>query len=252
MSEFKRILLTGSAGAIGQCIGPALVERGHDVCGFDRAPSPTIDHAIEGDLTDRAALDKAMAGRDTLIHLAAHPHGKSDFIDELLQPNVVGLYHTMEAAKDAGVKRIILASTMQVINGLWRIRREAGQEGQPVRVEEGTVPGNYYGLTKVWAEHYGEMFSRIHEMTVFAIRIGHFPRERDELERMAKNNGKSFLSHEDAQRFFLCTVEAPDPDPRFAALYATSRNTFPDPEPARRLIGYEPQNTYPDGCTFST
>ena len=123
----RKVLLTGSAGALGRCIAPALVERGHDVRGFDVAPDPYLADHITADLTDAAALDRAMAGRDTLIHLAAYPN-PAPFVETLLGPNVVGLYQTVDAAKRHGLSRLILASSIQVISGLHRRRRAAGPE----------------------------------------------------------------------------------------------------------------------------
>jgi len=245
VSETKRILLTGSAGSIGRCIGPALAGRGHAVRGFDLSPTADLPDAVVGDLTDRPAVDRAMADRDTLIHLAAYPLANGDFLDDILQPNVVGLHHVLESAVAAGVRRIILASTMQVISGLARPRPE------PITVDAGVAPTNYYALTKVWAEHYAEMLARLHAATAFAVRIGWFPRNTEEMRRIVRTGAqRSFLSHDDTRRFFIAAVEAPDPDPPFAVLFATSRDTNVDLEPARRLIGYDPGDVFPHGCPF--
>jgi nucleoside-diphosphate-sugar epimerase len=61
MSEI--VLVTGSSGRIGRAVVAELVQRGHDVRGFDIAPSPLLSGTIIGDLGDRAALDRAMSGR---------------------------------------------------------------------------------------------------------------------------------------------------------------------------------------------
>ena len=89
---------------------------------------------------------------DTIIHLGAYPN-PADFIDVLLGPNVVGLYHICEAAKDLGVERLVLASTLQVVTGHQFADR-------PVRIEDGPAPVNYYALTKAWAEVTGDMYAR--------------------------------------------------------------------------------------------
>lgn len=244
--QAKRILLTGSAGSIGRCVGPTLVERGHDVLGYDLLPTPTLAQAVVGDLTDRAALDRAMAGRDTLIHLAAYPHGHGDFLADMLQPNFVGLYQTFEAAKAAGVKRIILASTMQVISGLTQRR----DPDRPISVADGVAPTNHYALGKIWAEHYGEMVARREGTSVIAVRIAWFPRTTAEIERMRGRAEEAHFSHDDTRRFFACAVEAADFEPRFVILFGVGRTDHFDLETSRRLIGYEPLDTYPDGCQF--
>jgi uronate dehydrogenase len=250
VSEPQRIVLTGSAGSIGRCIAPALRERGHDVRGFDRVESPDLDGAVVADLTDRAALDRAMADRETLIHLAACPRGNGRFIEDIVQPNIIGLHHTFDAARQAGVRRIIFASTMQSLLGFDAL--DCRPADDPITVGHGTRPINHYALSKVWAEQYGQMLSRLDEITFLAVRIGWFVPVARSMAYMRKVNAQRwFLSHDDAKRFFIAAVEAPDPEPRFAILFATGPEGFVDLEPARRLIGYDPQDAFPRGCPFS-
>ena len=80
--EKKRILVTGSAGNIGQAVAPVLVARGHEVRGFDRARTPGLADVVVGDLTDREAVRKAVSGMDTVIHLGAEPD-EADFLSKL-------------------------------------------------------------------------------------------------------------------------------------------------------------------------
>jgi len=107
------VLVTGSSGRIGRAVVAELLERGHQVRGFDRIASPTVPDSVVGSVTDRAAVDQAMTGVTTLIHLAATPDD-ADFLSELLPNNIAGLYHVMESAQLAHVGRIILASSGQV------------------------------------------------------------------------------------------------------------------------------------------
>src|SRR5947207_1120508 len=73
MGEPITVLVTGSAGRIGQAVVGELKRRGHKVHGFDRVPTPGTDAALVGDLTDPAAVQRAMAGAAALVHLAATP-----------------------------------------------------------------------------------------------------------------------------------------------------------------------------------
>src|SRR3954451_16205358 len=107
-AEPRRVLVTGSTGAIGQPLCRYLLQRGHTVRGFARRPTPGLDDYVTGDLGDRDAVRRAADGMDTIVHLGAYPN-PADFIDVLLQPNVVGLYHVCEAAAAAGVRRLVLA-----------------------------------------------------------------------------------------------------------------------------------------------
>ena len=75
MSTPKRILVTGSAGRIGRAVVAELVARGHEVVGFDRAPTPGVpaERGVVAPLSDVDALRRAATGADAIVHLAATP-----------------------------------------------------------------------------------------------------------------------------------------------------------------------------------
>lgn len=244
----RRVLVTGSTGAIGEPLCRHLVGRGHTVRGFARRPSPGLAGYVMGDLNDRDAVRRAVEGMDTIVHLGAYPN-PADFIDVLLQPNVVGLYHVCEAAVEFGIRRLVLASSVQVISG-HRFR------DRPVTVEDGPAPVNHYALTKAWTEVAGDMYARVHTLSVISVRIGWFPRNTEEARRLAASaDGPDiFLSHSDSNRFHALCVESPNPPPGTSViLHASSRPAGTprmDLEPARRVIGYVPQDTWPEGVPF--
>lgn len=244
----QTVLITGSAGGVGRAVGASLRGLGHRVVGFDRLNSPEADHAVQGDLLDRSAVQQVIAeyAPETVIHLAACPD-EADFIDELLEPNVRGLYHVCDAARAAGVARLVLTSSIQVVSG-HRWDHEIG-------IDEGPCVINHYALTKLWCEQMGEMYARCYGLQVIAARLGWLPRSpahHDELQ--ASPAGKDvFLSHEDAGRFFAACVNAQLNPGQFEILFATSRavrNTRVDLETTRRIVGYEPQDTWPQGIHF--
>jgi len=241
------VLVTGSTGAIGQPVLRKLAAEGYRVRGFARRPTPGIDDYVQGDLNDRAAVDRAMTGVDTCIHLGAYPN-PADFLEVLLQPNVVGLYNICEAAREAQVKRLVLSSSVQAVSGL-------GYEGRAVTLADGTAPRNHYAVTKIWAEVMGDMYARAYAMSVVTVRIGWLPRSAAEVERIGSRGfgPRMFFSHDDAGRFYLACVRSPQPEPgTHAIVFAASRHETPfmDPTPAKEILGYEPEDTWPDGCTF--
>lgn len=248
-SEPKRVLVTGSTGAVGEPLCQHLLSRGHHVRGFARRPSPGLTDFVEGDLNDRDKVYAAVEGMDTVIHLGAYPN-PADFIDVLLQPNVVGSYYICEAAKDLGVKRLVLASTLQTVSGHGTLER-------PITVEDGPKPVNHYALTKVWLEAMGDMYARVHNLSVISVRIGWLPRNYGEAKRLVQSGtGKNvFLSHEDSNRFHERCVESQNPPPgESVVLFATSipaEEARLDLELAREVIGYEPQNVWPEGLPYS-
>ena len=246
MAEAQSVLITGAAGGVGKAVVRALKTRGHRVTGFDRRPSPGVDRAIEGDVLDRAAVRAACVGQDAIIHLAATPD-EADFIDELLEPNVRGLYHVADAARQENVGKLILASSVQVVTGHRGL-------GRPTTVADGPKVINHYALTKLWLENLGEMYARVYDLAVIACRLGWLPRDPGHAEQLAAASGFDvFLSHDDAGRFFTACVETPLSPGQFEIVFASSKpknHHRIDPTPARHLLGYEGQDTWPDGFSF--
>lgn len=245
----RRVLVTGAAGAIGGLLCDHLADRGHSVRGFDRLPVPTLADQVIGNLADRASVRAAVADTDTVIHLAAF-RNDADFMQVLLEPNVIGLYEICEVAQAAGVQRLVLASTMQVVNGF-------GPEEEPIRINDGPRPTNHYALTKLWAELTGEMVARVHNLSVINVRVGWFPRDAALAQRIeASPRGKdTYLSHDDACHFFARCVESPTPGPGecvtlFAASLPYNKARF-DLADAEQAIGYRPQSRWPDGMPFA-
>ena len=125
-----------------------------------------------------------------------------------------------------------------------------------IRIEDGAAPTNHYALTKVWAESMGEMYARVHNLSVISVRIGWFPRNTQEAIKLASwERGPSvYLSHPDAAHFFACCVESEHPAVgESTTLFAISNPAGAealDLQPARDTIGYEPQDTWPQGLPF--
>ena len=241
------VLVTGSAGAIGRAVAPALVKRGHRVRGLDRQASDLLDDEHVGDLADRAAVDAAFDGVDAAIHLAACPDAHGDFIDDLLRPNFIGLYHVLEAARAVKIQRLVLASSIMTVDGV-------EHPGRPLRPEDGVAPMCHYALSKVYAEEAGRMYARLHGMSVLAVRIGWYPRGAFRISHLGRWRGSPhYLSPGDAARFFIHAIEAPHVPGHFAVLFASSKvedEPRYDPQPARDLIGYEGRDVFPAGCTI--
>ena len=238
------VLVTGSSGRIGRAVVAELLRRGHHVRGFDLAPTPGLTECITGNLCDRDALDRAVQGIGCIVHLAATPDD-ADFLSELLPNNIVGLYHVMESARLAGVRRIVLASSGQV--NWWQQK----QGPAPVRPEDIPSPRYWYAATKMFMEAIGRGFAEMHGMSVIVARLGWCPRTREQVEEIAASEWAQdvYFSPGDAGRFFACAVEAPD-TVRFVTVYAASRPTHGQPfdmTSAREIFGYEPQEQWPQG-----
>ncbi|MEN9675673.1 MAG: hypothetical protein RIS76_1569 [Verrucomicrobiota bacterium] len=238
------VLVTGSSGRIGRAVVGALVGRGHRVRGFDRVAGSGASECLVGDLTDRSALDRAMIGMECLVHLAATPDD-ADFVSELLPNNLLGVYHVLESARLAGVRRMILASSGQV--QWWQ--RQAG--GIPLRTEDPPSPRYWYAATKMFLESIGRGFAETHGVSVIIARLGWCPRTVEQEREIASElwSQDVYLSPGDAGRFFAGAVEAPD-TVRHAVVNAASRPRHQaqfDMTSARTLLGYEPRDHWPEG-----
>lgn len=254
----QQILVTGSAGRVGRAAVAELVARGHPVTGFDVRPTPglPVERSVVATLGDVDALRKAAAGAGTIIHLAATPDDArfprgappddgDNFLRELVPNNVVGPYRVMETARTLGIKRVLLASTGQVIDGHLR-------EGDtPVRTDVLARPRYLYACTKVFLEALGQVYSCQHGIAVLAVRLGWCPRDAGQVEEIRQSELAQdvYLSPGDAGRFFAAAVKTTTWPP-YAVLYATSRYTHSlryDLSPTRELLGWEPKEKWPEG-----
>lgn len=244
MTSGPTILVTGSAGRIGRAVVRELKARGRRVRGFDLVPSSGCYDCVVADLTDAAAVRDATAGVQAVIHLGAVPDD-DDFMTKLLPNNVVGVFNVFEAARLAGVRRLLLASSGQVV--WWQ--RFTGP--LPIGADAQPSPRGWYAACKLFMEGAGRAYAETHGLSVIAARLGWCPRNRAHAEELAATDWGPdvYLSPRDAGRFFACAADAPA-DIRFAVVYALSRparTQVYDPGPARDLVGYEPADTWPEG-----
>jgi len=232
------VLVTGSAGAIGRPTCAELRAGGHRVRAFDLRATAEGE-CVVGDIADRSAVTNAMNGVDAVVHLAAIPNDAP--FDELVGPNVLGVHHVLEAAREAGVRRVVLASTIQTVGQLSRERL--------VTVDD-RAPANQYALTKIWAEEMGALASRVHGLEVVAARISWMVRTPTEAQRIDEFRAYDlYLSPRDAGRFFRHAVETETSG--FSLMFVAGPECAGrfDLEPTRRF-GFEARDRFPEGLPF--
>jgi UDP-glucose 4-epimerase len=167
-----RVLVTGAGGNLGRVVVPALVEAGHHPVLFDFRALDTDQEFVEGDVRDGHAVARAMAGVDAVVHAAAlHGiHLASWSADDFWSINVTGTFRVYSAAREAGVRRVVLGSSMVVYG-------DVGRSGDPWRVvteDHPPRPAELYGLTKVVSEDIARYHAGAGAVSTVALRLGMF------------------------------------------------------------------------------
>ncbi len=187
------MVVTGAAGSIGRVVVDGLAER-WDVRATDRAGA-----GERLDVTDLGACTAAFGGADAVVHLAADPDPEASFA-ELLGPNIVGAWTVASAAMAAGVRRLVLASSLQAVS--------AYPLGHQVQEHDAPRPANVYGATKAWAEALGAWVAASSTTSVVALRIGLFADAPPRGPDVAARDVSSWLSPRDAVELVRAAVES--------------------------------------------
>ncbi len=172
------ILVTGSAGHLGEAILRTLRGRGAPARGLDLKPSPFT--AAVGSIVDPGFVRRQMDGVTAVVHTATlhkphvATHSKQDFIDT----NVSGTLNLLEVSAAAGVKSFVFTSTTSAFGS--QLRPEAGQAAVWVTEELPSVPKNIYGTTKLMAENLCELFFRERALPIMILRTSRFFPEDDD------------------------------------------------------------------------
>jgi UDP-glucose 4-epimerase len=172
------VLVTGGSGFIGSHVLDRLLEAGHEPRNFDLRPSPFHNGAIEhvqGDIVDQGSLERAIAGCDAVVHLAAVSDVNTVLADPALAEvvNAGGTRVVLEAARLAGVARVVYASTVWVYG-------DANGHGVVDEDEPLTLPGHLYTATKLAGEMYCSSYTSLYglETTIARFGIPYGPRAR--------------------------------------------------------------------------
>ncbi len=167
------ILVTGASGTLGGYVLRELLSAGHAVCDYSRTP-PRVDgiQFIQGDILSLDQLRKACEGRDAVIHMAAVPGPGRATPEQMINVNVVGTVHALEAALQAGVRKFVLASS-GAATGFTFQRREIVPRYLPLDEEHPSEPHDEYGLSKLLAETACKRYTDAFDMQTICLRINH-------------------------------------------------------------------------------
>jgi UDP-glucose 4-epimerase len=171
-----RVLVTGGAGFIGSHVVDALLDNGAEVAIVDhlrRSPRPWLTaalsrgaslHVAEVQNLDALRVAFADARPDTVMHLAAQVDVRRSVVDPAFDAhvNVAGTVSVLEAARAAGARRVILASTAATYGD---------PDELPTPETAAVAPLSPYGTSKAAAEWYLAQYSRLHGLSTLALRM---------------------------------------------------------------------------------
>ena len=161
----RRIVFTGASGGIGAMIRPLLGPHYPGLVLSDKAKPANLlasETFVAADLTRPDEVVAAVKGAHSVIHLGGF--SVEGPWETILQANIIGCYNLFEAARQAGVKRVVFASSNHAVGFYPRKRK--------IRTDVTVRPDSRYGVSKAFGEALGALYSDKHGMIVTCIRIG--------------------------------------------------------------------------------
>ena len=233
----RHVLVTGAAGRIGSYFA----EHSHDkydlrlmvLEGEDTSHIQDFGEVVTGNLLDLEGLNRLCEGIDTVVHMAGDPDPSATW-SSLLDANIIGTYNIFVAAKAAGCRRVIHASSIHAVSGY--------PGDVQVKTSEPVNPGDLYGVSKCFGEALGRYMAEKEGLSVISLRIGAF----QPIEAAQKEEGlgllDAFVSQRDLNQLITRCVDVENL--QFAILHGLSDNRFKrlDISDARELVGYAPQD----------
>ncbi|MDH3640771.1 MAG: NAD(P)-dependent oxidoreductase [Gammaproteobacteria bacterium] len=246
-----KILVTGMSGLIGTAVRAGL-EADHELTALNRSAVDGVA-THRADICDFEAIRPAFDGQDVVVHLAAHP-GEQFSWEQLRDTNVEGARHVFQAAVDAGVQRVVFASSGATVAGwehdepyaaLVEGRSDDLPDSWPlITVDMPPRPRGIYGSTKVWGEALARHFADTTDTSFINIRIGFVNAE----DRPTNARQMSvWCSQRDVVAGVVAAVAAPG-EQCCETFFANSNNRYGyrDLEHGSVLFGYRPVDSAED------
>ena len=249
----KKVLITGMSGLIGGILREHLeTVGGYELSALNRSPVESVK-CHQADITDLEAIKPAFEGIDAVVHLAAvKPPGVWPY-DEPADENLIGVYNVFEAARLAGVQRIVFASSGGVSQG-WELvspykaiaegRYGDLHESWPMITRDQVRPMSIYNSSKLWGEALGRHMSDLYGISILCVRLG---TTRPENRPGTTRELATYISHRDCADVLHRSMEAPD-ELKYEVYFAHSDNKwgYPDPEHVKKVLGWEPRDSADD------
>jgi nucleoside-diphosphate-sugar epimerase len=235
----RKVLVTGASGRIGSYFAQHSHDRYDLRLMVHREEEGTklrkYGQVVQATLEDLEKLKELCEGIDTVLHLAADPDPTATW-DSLLPNNIIGAYNMFAAAKAAGCRRVIYASSIHAISGY--------PADVQIKAADPVNPGDLYGVTKCFAEALARYMAGQEGLSAIAIRIGAFQAPEAARTRESMQWFDAWISQRDLNQLFQKCIDVEDV--QFAIFHGLSDNRFKrmDISNARELVGYAPKDDY--------
>ncbi|MCD9018782.1 NAD-dependent epimerase/dehydratase family protein [Parachryseolinea silvisoli] len=190
-----KILVTGSAGHLGEALARTLQQLNRNVIGLDIKPSPYTTKV--GSITDRAFVKRCLAGVTTIFHTATlhKPHVNTHSRQEFIDVNLTGTLTLLEESAAADVQQFIYTSTTSAFGDA--LVPPVGQPAAWITETIPSVPKNIYGVTKEAAENLCQLFWRNHKLPCIVLRTSRFfPEDDDDAAKRTAYSGDNAKANE--------------------------------------------------------
>ena len=230
-TPFNRLLLTGAAGGLGKVLRESLkpyakVLRLSDIAQMAPAAG-NHEEVLLCDLSDKHAVHQMVEGVDAILHFGGVSVERP--FEEILGPNISGIFHIYEAARRHGVKRVIFASSNHVI-GFYT-------QDQTLDARSPRRPDGYYGLSKSYGEDMATFYFDRYGIETVSIRIGSsFPEPQN--RRMMS----TWLSFDDLTQLIERSLYTPNVGHTVVYGASNNLNVWWDNRFAAHL-GFEPKDS---------
>jgi nucleoside-diphosphate-sugar epimerase len=245
-----KVLITGMSGLIGGALRTHLEGR-YALTALNRRPVKGVT-CHRADIRDLEAIRPAFVGQDVVVHLAAVvSSGGPVSIDDMLEFNLRGTYNVFEAARQAGCKRVVFASSGATVAGyeqdepyksLAAGKYDALPGRWPMLTHESPVrPRGLYGSSKAWGEALARSVVDASDLSIVCVRIGRVNPENKAADPRTRT---VWLSHRDCCALLEAAMVAP-PSVRFDIVFGVSNNRYGyrDIAHTRDVLGWQPQDS---------
>jgi uronate dehydrogenase len=225
----KTVAIIGAAGLVGSALRPELSARGYRLVLVDRRPATDVqpgERSVPCDILDTKSLEIALAGCDGVVHLAACTTDAA--WPEQVRQSVEGTISLYEAARAAGVRRVVYASSHHVMGFHPR--------GGPVGSFDMLLPDSRYGVGKAFGESIAALFACKYGIATLVVRIGNVNTRPIDRRRLG-----NWTSHRDLGQLVAIGLE--HPDLLFDIVYGISDASGRSFDNSRaHALGYRPQD----------